>query len=121
MTTRSYKIIVEDQDGTERVFHPVRKLLVGRSTDADICIDEEGVSRIHCSIEGGAFGPELKDLGSTNGTYVNGVKVDRARLSAGDTIVIGRRPLRVIGETPTEKPSTTVILGAATIEHAIAA
>src|SRR5580765_4305877 len=110
MSSTPYRIIVEDQDGSERVFHATRKLLVGRSPEADIRVDEEGVSRIHCSIEAGVLGPEVKDLGSTNGTYVNGRKVERARLMPGDTIVVGRRPLRVISEEPGEKPASVTLV-----------
>jgi serine phosphatase RsbU (regulator of sigma subunit) len=64
--------------------------VLGRAETADIRLDHSSVSRQHCRfwVEGAAC--FVEDCGSTNGTYVNGLKVAREKLSPGDTIVVGR-------------------------------
>src|SRR4051812_16303075 len=52
---------------------------VGRSPSADIRFDEPGVSRIHCRVVRDDDGFFVEDLGSTNGTYVNGTQVGSMR------------------------------------------
>lgn len=65
-------------------------LTVGRSSKADIQIDQESVSRNHCKIINTGSAVLLRDLGSTNGTYVNDELVDEYILRDGDLIKIGR-------------------------------
>jgi len=49
------------------------------------------VSRVHCRVTALAGGElEIKDLESTNGTYVNGERVETARLAPGDRLLVGR-------------------------------
>ncbi len=63
---------------------------IGRAVDNDIVIDEEPVSRYHCQIVRDGDSLYLEDLGSTNGTFANGGKVQgRFRLSAGDILTVG--------------------------------
>jgi predicted component of type VI protein secretion system len=71
------------------------ELVVGRE-DAGLTIDDEEISRRHAVIRPGDGGIEIEDLGSTNGTYVNGVRIERAtRLAGGDTVKLGRSVLQV--------------------------
>lgn len=65
-------------------------LVVGRSAEVDIQIDQEAVSRNHCKIINTGQAVILRDLGSTNGTYVNDELVDEYTLRDGDFIKIGR-------------------------------
>src|SRR5882762_979097 len=64
---------------------------LGRATGADFGVDGALVSRVHCRLtalpEGGL---EVRDLDSTNGTFVNGERVLAALLASGDRIRIGR-------------------------------
>lgn len=62
----------------------------GRSTEGDVFLDDVTVSRKHAEIRREAGGFVIQDLGSLNGTYVNGERVDRARLTSGDEIQIGK-------------------------------
>lgn len=73
-----------------------REVLVGRSSDLDMVLVEEMVSRRHARIEleGGVL--TIEDLGSTNGTFVNGEKVLRAELNEGDRVLIGTSILKVV-------------------------
>jgi hypothetical protein len=68
--------------------------VLGRGEDADIVLDDPGVSRRHAEIRVTADGPhlvaQLRDLGSTNGTFVDGGKVRTVDLTEGVTITVGR-------------------------------
>ncbi len=64
--------------------------IIGRSAKSEIQVDQESVSRNHAKIVVEGSGLVLKDLGSTNGTYVNDQVVDELRLRDGDLIKIGR-------------------------------
>jgi pSer/pThr/pTyr-binding forkhead associated (FHA) protein len=64
---------------------------LGRATGADFIVDAPLVSRVHCrltSLPGGDL--EVRDLESTNGTYVNDQRVDVTKLASGDRIRVGR-------------------------------
>lgn len=66
------------------------KTIIGRGSDCDIVIDDPGVSRRHLEIDITPKGVVARDLGSTNGTYVEGHLVPAATLLDGNTITIGR-------------------------------
>ena len=64
---------------------------IGRATGADFIVDAALVSRVHCRLTASADGHlEVRDLESTNGTFVNGERVDTARLAPGDRVQVGR-------------------------------
>ncbi|MEV3852788.1 DUF3662 and FHA domain-containing protein [Streptomyces sp. NPDC050095] len=64
-------------------------LVLGRSTEADVRIDDPGVSRRHCEIRTGTPST-IQDLGSTNGIVVDGQHTTRATLRDGSRIVVGQ-------------------------------
>lgn len=66
------------------------KTVIGRGSDCDIVIDDPGISRHHLEIDITKNGVIARDLGSTNGTYVEGHLVPAATLINGNTITIGR-------------------------------
>jgi pSer/pThr/pTyr-binding forkhead associated (FHA) protein len=69
---------------------------VGRAPQAEFIVDAALVSRVHCRLTAGATEIEVIDLDSTNGTFVNGQRVDkRATARAGDRLGIGRVELTV--------------------------
>jgi len=80
------------------------ELIIGRGSDADIIISEDNVSRKHArlTIEGGnrIF---IEDLKSTNGTFVNTVKIQKTSLSEGDRILIGTTVLKLISASEESK------------------
>jgi pSer/pThr/pTyr-binding forkhead associated (FHA) protein len=64
---------------------------MGRAPRADFVVDAALVSRVHCRLTLNDAGRlEIEDLGSTNGTFVNGKKVDKAVLIDGDKLTVGR-------------------------------
>ncbi|MER5728759.1 FHA domain-containing protein [Streptomyces sp. NPDC002138] len=71
---------------------PGTALAIGRAPENDLVLDDLVVSRHHAELRSLADGGfEITDLGSHNGTYLNGYPVDRARLTEGDIIGIGHR------------------------------
>ena len=68
---------------------------VGRAPRADFIVDAALVSRLHCRLTAGATELEMVDLDSTNGTYVNGERAERAILKNGDRLGVGRVDLFV--------------------------
>ena len=63
--------------------------IIGRGSESDIIVDDSGVSRRHLEIRLTAGHTVATDLGSTNGTCVEGVRMDAATLVNGNTITIG--------------------------------
>ncbi|MGX5656956.1 FhaA domain-containing protein [Geodermatophilus nigrescens] len=85
-------VLVVDGPGTRHELTTGRNV-IGRGTDADIRLPDTGVSRKHVDVvldEGTAF---AEDLGSTNGTLVNGRRISRQALADGDVIRIGHSVL----------------------------
>jgi hypothetical protein len=66
------------------------RTIVGRGSDADITIKDTGTSRKHIEIVWDGVRAELRDLGSTNGSKLNGQPVTKALLNPDDVITIGR-------------------------------
>jgi pSer/pThr/pTyr-binding forkhead associated (FHA) protein len=67
---------------------------LGRAAGADFIVDAALVSRVHCRLTALPEGQlEVRDLESTNGTFVNGQRVDVARLAPGDRLQVGRMEL----------------------------
>ena len=63
---------------------------IGRSARADFIVDAGLVSRLHCRLTAAEASVEAVDLSSTNGTYVNDKRVDRAQVASGDRLRVGR-------------------------------
>ncbi len=84
------KLHYSKQDGLSKEFDiGERSITIGRSPDADIILLDDKVSRVHCGIRlwDGEF--YIKDLKSKNGTFVNGRRVEVAKLKASDVIKVG--------------------------------
>ena len=69
---------------------------MGRAPSADFMMDAAMVSRLHCRLSAGASELEVEDLDSTNGTFVNGRRIERGVLKSGDHLGVGRVMLKVI-------------------------
>ncbi|HVR78853.1 MAG TPA: FHA domain-containing protein [Acidimicrobiia bacterium] len=69
---------------------PEGNTTVGRHPESDIFLNDVTVSRQHCRFAITDDGLTIEDSGSTNGTYVNDARVDKATLQAGDEVVVGR-------------------------------
>src|SRR5580693_9155048 len=95
---RSYvlRFISGKYQGGEFPIVPDRQIVVGRSSELDMVLVEDMVSRKHARITMQADQIWIEDLGSTNGTFVNGEKIKRAHLKEGDRVLIGTSILKVI-------------------------
>jgi pSer/pThr/pTyr-binding forkhead associated (FHA) protein len=82
--------------GGEFPIVPEKQIIVGRSSDLDMVLVEDMVSRKHARIAMQQDQIWIEDLGSTNGTFVNGEKIKRARLKEGDRVLIGTSILKLI-------------------------
>ncbi|MDF1542422.1 MAG: FHA domain-containing protein [Anaerosomatales bacterium] len=74
----------------ERFFIDRPTLAIGRGPECDIFLNDFTVSRSHAVLAIAGDEVSVSDAGSLNGTYVNGVRVDKAQLSDGDILQIGK-------------------------------
>jgi predicted component of type VI protein secretion system len=85
-------------------------LLIGRHPECDIQIDSRKVSRRHCCIAQVSDALVVRDLGSTNGIRINGIRVLEGRLKAGDELTIGNSRFQVrwdsLALAPGPRPAT---------------
>jgi pSer/pThr/pTyr-binding forkhead associated (FHA) protein len=72
------------------------EIIVGRSSDLDMVLVEDMVSRRHAKISVNGDTVTIQDLGSTNGTFVNGERVDRMTLTDGDRVLIGTSIIKLV-------------------------
>jgi pSer/pThr/pTyr-binding forkhead associated (FHA) protein len=79
-----------------------REIVVGRSSELDMVLVEDMVSRRHAKIIVSDDQIVIQDLGSTNGTFVNGEKIKRAKLNEGDRILIGTSIIKLVAADPAQ-------------------
>ncbi len=82
-------------------------MLIGRSRRCDVTIRSPLVSRRHCRLESRDRGVFLRDLGSQNGTWIDGERIDHAFLQEGDRFVAGDVVLRVLTGGGVEEEGST--------------
>jgi pSer/pThr/pTyr-binding forkhead associated (FHA) protein len=91
--------IIETEGDVELPFTfrilPGKIKTIGRASSADFIVDAGMVSRVHCQLSASATGVEVVDLDSTNGTYVNGIRVANTLLKDGDELGVGRVTFRI--------------------------
>jgi hypothetical protein len=104
---RSYvlRFISGKYQGGEFPIASEKQILIGRSSDLDMVLVEDMVSRKHARISMQGDQIWIEDLGSTNGTFVNGEKIKRSRLKEGDRVLIGTSILKLIAS---DAPRDTV-------------
>ncbi|HBG26305.1 MAG: hypothetical protein A2Y10_01915 [Planctomycetes bacterium GWF2_41_51] len=107
-------LILHKKNGSKKVL-PIRNkaTILGRRNDCDLCIPLQVVSRRHCQLSQESNSLKIRDLKSSNGTFVNGSKIDKeAQAGPGDRIQIGPLTFTVqIDGQPTEvSASDTAIM-----------
>jgi hypothetical protein len=76
---------------------PIGRFIVGRETDCHLRPNSELISRHHCAFTSDEYGLRVRDLGSTNGTFLNGQRVQGTlALKAGDLVSVGKVELVVV-------------------------
>ncbi len=79
--------------------YPLRgSTIIGRHSECHICVNADGISRKHVQIDADPNGLKVKDLGSSNGTFINGKKIDECDLKVGDELKIDN--IRFLVQTP---------------------
>ena len=103
MSDRGYalRFISGKYQGGEYPLQDSGELVIGRSSELDMVLIEDMVSRKHAKITLAPGQITIADLGSTNGTFVNGEKIKKARLKEGDRILIGTSILKLVGVATT--------------------
>jgi len=105
-------LVMFKADGTRRDF-PLREgsLVVGRKNSCELRIPLSSVSRQHCELTVAGDVIKLRDLGSSNGTYHNSIRVQEATLAAGDEVVVGPVVFTLVvdGVPETINPVRTVL------------
>lgn len=101
-TTPSYalRFISGKYQGGEFPLVEGREIVIGRSSELDMVLIEDMVSRKHASITVNGAEIAISDAASTNGTFVNGEKIKRARLKEGDRILIGTSIIKLVTVDP---------------------
>lgn len=69
--------------------------VVGRSSEADVYLDDRWASRSHCELSISEDALVVRDLQSRNGTFVNSEQIETSRLQSGDELIVGRIVFRI--------------------------
>jgi diguanylate cyclase (GGDEF)-like protein len=91
-------------------------MTVGRSSRADITINDDRISRIHCIIEWIGDTIEVEDSGSTNGTFVDSQRVNRVLLSPGTPLQLGQSIMKIDYKSEAEVRTQEKLLNRASID-----
>jgi hypothetical protein len=106
MSSFALKIIAGPELGREMLLLPGREMVIGRVEGADLVVVENNISRQHASVTATENTVQIRDLGSRNGTFLNGQRTTQATLKVGDEIVVGRCRLKIIISQPSVPVST---------------
>ncbi len=87
-----------------------QRVVIGRSDRADVQVEGEGVSRTHCVLACKEGRIRIHDLGSHNGTWVNGERIEEGTLEPGDTLRLGLLELEFQAETDAMAPAAAVMV-----------
>jgi len=94
-------------------------LVVGRALNSDIPVFDPTISRRHAEVTCDPAGISVKDLGSSNGTFLNGAKIESTKVAPGDVVTFGKvafrlkemapTPMEVPMSAPAAKPGATIV------------
>jgi hypothetical protein len=91
---RTQALAIERPDGSRVTL--VNDLTIGRAETSGLRVRDGRVSRVHARFVADGTGWSIEDLGSSNGTYVDGAQVRRSRIDRGQIVTVGDTPLKVV-------------------------
>jgi len=100
--SRAWLVLSPGTPEERRIEIGSRPLVIGKGPEADVRVTDPTVSKRHAELRRTPSGVQLLDLGSRNGTKVNGIAVHGALLEMGVTITLGRSKVLFDGERPSE-------------------
>lgn len=115
----SIRLIIEGGPEAGRPYELTRSSIIGRATSCDLVVNDTSCSRMHVRVTPEGMRCRVEDLGSTNGTRVNGERVSLGYLNNGDHLAIGDTVMRF--ERPKfDGTSTVIIPGSAPVDARVA-
>jgi len=110
MEQTSGRLVLIQEGGPEQVFELSKaSISLGRAMTNDIILSDTRVSRNHARLDYGLDGWTISDLGSSNGTRLNGMRIERSPLKPDDLIDLGNTQVRFDVEPTTEEAGLTMI------------
>ncbi len=103
----SFMVLVGRGAEARRLVVSDKPVRIGSARNNDLVLLDPAVSGQHCRLEPDGQKLIVRDLESTNGTFLQGVRISRAQVSAGSQLRIGRTDLRVVASMREGKPSST--------------
>lgn len=116
MVTHPHLIVLYPQNEFAQIPLERGTVILGRGQDADIRFEDELVSRRHCALSFDGSSVTVEDLGSTNGTFVDGNFVHKQVLDSDNRLQIGKMVLKVAYKDPSEEAFSREIYEAATTD-----
>ncbi len=102
-----------------RVALTAKPLTIGSGRESDVQLSDRTVSGRHCRLEPSRDGLRVRDLGSRNGTFLDGVPIDLARLHAGSVLRVGRTDLRLVARGREGDARANGLIGESSAMHEV--
>ena len=99
-------IQLESTKSRKRILLKKFPVVVGRSDEADVCLGDDWVSRTHCEIDVVDDNLVVRDLGSRNGTFINGSRIEVSPFLTGDELMVGRSMFQVEYKRKRSRPAS---------------
>ena len=116
MELHPHLIILYPQTQFKQIALEKGTVVLGRGADADIRLDDELVSRKHCSLTFDGKNVTVQDLGSTNGTFVDGNQVTKMVLDSDNRLQLGKHVLKIDFKDASEEAFDRELYEAATMD-----